>query len=114
MPTGCRSPGANLQKRTPFSKKILSRSTSAPRLRKRSADAVFERFEEIKEGLNPGLDLSKLINGHDVLDALGMRKGAPIVGKILTSIRNRLLEMDKPTRQDAIAFLYETIAFQED
>lgn len=78
-----------------------------------SFDAIFEKFKEIEEGLNKqkesGINTPKLINGNDVIETLQLKTGGPIVGKILTEVRNRLLEIERPTRKDALRFLYEVI-----
>jgi len=88
-----------------------------PLILERSFDSIFERFEEIKESLSQqqesGIDIPKLITGYDVMEALGMRHGGPIVGQLLTKIRDELLEMDEPTRGDALCLLYR-FGFQED
>ncbi len=75
----------------------------------RCMKTILDRLGDIKSDLrtkketncNPG----ELINGHDVMQVLGVEKGGPEVGRILKWVKDRLLEEPHPSRERALAFL---------
>lgn len=87
--------------------------TLEPRTEEDSFAGVIKKFNEIRDELNfqkeSGNDPSRLINGKDVMTVLNINKGGPIVGKILKTVQDRLLEMKAPTKKDALRLLHELV-----
>ena len=84
-----------------------------PRAEEDSFAGILEKFNKLKAELDlqkqSGSNISKLINGRDVMTALNINKGGPIVGKILKAVQDKLLEMEEPTRECALGLLREIV-----
>ncbi len=69
-------------------------------------------YEDIKKDAearrSAGCDLKRLITGKDIMQALGLKKGGPLVGKTQRRLEDLLLAHDGvPTREDGLAYLNE-------